>query len=208
MLSIMARRAYNRKTVINYFHSMPPAVPTARLWLRRFRFSDARPLAEAVGQSLPELSQWLPWAQGLYGVSEARTFVKSSNRSWRRGRAFDFLISMKNEPGSVVGGVGIWYTSRIQRSGEIGYWVRSDLTGIGVATEAAEALLPLGFEELGLHRLLMRIAVGNHSSRRVAEKLGFSYEGIAREEIMIRGKWVDHEVFSLLEQEWASRNPR
>lgn len=186
---------------------MPPELPTDRLWLRRFRSTDARPLAEAVGQSLPELSKWLPWAQGLYGLSEARTFIRTSNRSWRRGRAFDFSLTLKDEPGSVAGGVGIWYTSRIQRSGEVGYWVRSDLTGIGMATEAAGAMLPLGFEQLGLHRILMRIAVGNHPSRRVAEKLGFSYEGVAREEIMIRGRWMDHEVFSLLEHEWASQNP-
>ncbi len=187
---------------------MPSVVPTERLWLRRFRPSDADPLREAVGQSLPELSRWLPWARGLYGLPQARVFIKSSNRSWRRGRAFDFSVTMKGEPHRVVGGVGIWYTSRIQRSGEIGYWVRSDLTGKGVATEAAKALLPLGFEEMGLHRILMRIGVGNHSSRRVAEKLGFSYEGIAREEILVRGVWMDHEVFSLLEREWQRRNPQ
>ena len=187
---------------------MPSTVPTERLWLRRFRSGDARLLSEAVGESLPELSQWLPWAQGYYGLSEARTFIRSSNRSWRRGRAFDFLVRLKEEPGQVVGGVGIWHTSRIQRSGEIGYWVRSDLTGLGVATEAAGALLPLGFEEMRLHRILMRVGVGNHSSRRIAEKLGFSHEGIARQEIMVRGKWMDHEVFSLLEDEWTSPNPQ
>ena len=107
----------------------------------------------------------------------------------------------------MAGGAGIWYTSRIQRTGEIGYWVRTDLANMGVATEAAEALLPFGFEEMGLHRILMRIGVGNHSSRRVAEKLGFSYEGIAREEILVRGEWMDHEVFSLLDWEWRSHNP-
>ena len=80
--------------------------------------------------------------------------------------------------------------------------MRTDLTGKGVATEAARALLGLGFETMGLHRILMRIGVGNHPSRRVAEKLGFSYEGIAREEILVRGRWMDHEVYSLLEQEW------
>ena len=189
------------------FHPMPPTIPTDRLWLRRFRSGDARPLTEAVTESLPELSMWLPWAQGLYGISHARVFIKSSNRSWRRGRAFDFSVTMKDRPGRVVGGVGIWYTSRIQRTGEIGYWVRTDLTGKGVATEAAKALLSLGFETMGLHRILMRIAVGNHSSRRVAEKLGFSFEGIAREEIMVRGRWMDHEVYSLLEQEWRRSNP-
>lgn len=192
--------------MINYLHSMPPAIPTERLWLRRFRSGDARPLSVAVGESLPELSEWLPWAQGLYGLPEARAFVRSSNRSWRRGRAFDFAVSLKEKPDELAGGVGIWYTSRIQRSAELGYWVRSDLTGGGVATEAAAALLPLGFEEMRLNRILVRIGVGNLSSRRVAEKLGFSYEGIAREEIMVRGKWMDHEVFSLLAREWASRS--
>ena len=185
---------------------MPPEIPTERLWLRRFRSGDARPLSAAVGQSLPELSRWLPWAQGLYGLPEARGFIRSSNRSWRRGRAFDFAVSLREEPAQLVGGVGIWHTSRAQRSGELGYWVRSDLTGNGMATEAAEALLPLGFQHMRLHRILMRIGVGNVSSRRVAEKLGFSYEGVAREEIMVRGQWMDHEVFSLLEREWTSRN--
>ncbi|MDE0231759.1 MAG: GNAT family protein [bacterium] len=191
----------------NVFHSIPPAVSTERLWLRRFRSGDARPLMEAVTESMPELSLWLPWARGLYGLSQARLFIKSSSRSWRRGRAFDFSVTLKDTPGRVVGGVGIWYTSRLQRTGEIGYWVRTDLTGRGVATEAARALVSVGFETMGLHRILMRIGVGNHPSRRVAEKLGFSYEGIAREEIMVRGRWMDHEVYSLLEQEWRRGNP-
>lgn len=186
----------------SYFHSVPPSLPTRRLRLRRFRFTDARPLAEAVGQSFPELNQWLPWAQGLYGLAEARIFIRDSNRSWRRGKAFDFSVRLRSKAPEIVGGVGIWHTSRAQKSGEIGYWIKSDLTGKGLATEAAGALLPLGFQDMGLHRILMRIAVGNHPSRRVAEKLGFSYEGTAREEIMVGGKWMDHEVFSLLEREW------
>ncbi len=105
-----------------------------------------------------------------------------------------------------MGGLGIWHTSHTEKSAEIGYWIKSDLTGKGLATEAAGALVALGFENMGIHRILMRIAVGNHPSRRVAEKLGFSYEGIAREEILVRGQWMDHEVYSLLEREW--RPPR
>lgn len=187
----------------NYLHGVPAVIPTERLRLSRFRLGDARRLTEAVGESLPELSRWLPWAQGLYGIAEARLFIRGSARSWRRGKAFDFSVTHKEDPYRLAGGVGIWHTSRMERSGEIGYWVRSDLVGSGIATEAAAALLPLGFGEMRLHRILMRIGVGNHSSRRVAEKLGFCYEGIAREEIMVRGQWMDHEVFSLLEREWT-----
>ncbi len=191
----------------NYFHSVPPSLPTERLRLRRFRYHDARPLAEAVGHSLPELSRWLPWAQGLYGLAEARIFVRGSARSWRRGKAFDFSLRLREGSAEIVGGVGIWHTSRTEKSGEIGYWIRSDLTGMGLATEAAGGLLTLGFQDMGLHRILMRIAVGNRPSRRVAEKLGFSFEGVAREEILVRGQWMDHEVFSLLEREWERPRP-
>jgi len=117
-------------------------------------------------------------------------------------------VRLREGSEEIVGGVGIWHTSRTEKSGEVGYWIKSDLTGMGLATEAAGALLTLGFGDMGLHRILMRIAVGNHPSRRVAEKLGFTYEGIAREEILVRGQWMDHEVFSLLEREWLSAGPR
>jgi RimJ/RimL family protein N-acetyltransferase len=86
-------------------------------------------------------------------------------------------------------------------TGEIGYWVRSDETAKGVATEATAALVRVGFEELGFHRLTLRIAVGNRASERVAEKLGFTREGVLREELLIRGRWTDHTLFALLEHE-------
>ena len=91
--------------------------------------------------------------------------------------------------------------SRLGRTGEIGYWIRSDETGSGVATEATEALIEAGFEHLRLHKLTLRIAKGNRGSERIAEKLGFTREGVLREELRIRGVWVDHTLYSLLEHE-------
>jgi RimJ/RimL family protein N-acetyltransferase len=53
-----------------------------------------------------------------------------------------------------------------------------------------------------MHRVILRIAVGNRASERVAEKLGFFREGILREEIKVRGNWLDHSVWGLLEHEY------
>jgi ribosomal-protein-serine acetyltransferase len=175
---------------------------TERYTLRPFRRRDADPLYQAVLASLPELHQWLPWAHRHYSRLDAVNFIKDSARSWREGHAFDLAIRAHDASDEHLGNVSIWFLSRGFRSGEVGYWVRSDMAGTGIATEVARRVLRIGFEELGLHRVILRIAIGNRPSERVAEKLGFIREGVLREEIKVRGQWLDHSVWGLLEHEY------
>lgn len=185
---------------------MPAArLVTDRFALHRFSRRDAGPLLEAVRASLPELLQWLPWAYTGYGPDDAASFVRESAASWKEGRAFDFAIRDPREPDVHLGNVSIWHISRLARTGEIGYWVRSDRTSRGVATEVTGRMLRLAFQEMAMHKVTLRIAVGNGASERVAEKLGFTKEGVLREELLIGGHWLDHSLFSLLEQEWSAR---
>jgi RimJ/RimL family protein N-acetyltransferase len=72
-------------------------------------------------------------------------------------------------------------------------------------------LMRVGFDVLGMHKIVLRIAVGNRASERVAEKLGFVREGVLREELLIRGIWTDHTLYSILEHEFrtmAARTPQ
>lgn len=105
-----------------------------------------------------------------------------------------------------LGNVSIWPVSRLGRSGEIGYWVRTAATSRGIATEVTERLMQVGFETLGFHKIILRIAVGNEPSMQVAEKLGFVREGVLREEVRIQGRWVDHILFSVLVSEYEHRS--
>ncbi len=175
---------------------------TGRLTLRPFRKRDAEPLLRAVQVSLPDLHEWLPWAHLAYGRADAVHFVRESMKAWRETRAYDFAIRRTGEPNLHLGNVSIWFVSRGFRTGEVGYWTRSDHTGQGIASEATARLVQVGFDELKMHRIVFRIAVGNRSSERVAEKLGFTREGILREELKIRNSWLDHTVFSLLDHEY------
>lgn len=184
---------------------LPERVTTQRLILRRFQRRDASAVAEAVAASLPELQRWLPWPHAGYNREHAAAFIRDSLQAWREGRAFDFAIRHRTRPERHLGNISIWYTSRTGKVGEIGYWVRSDATQAGIATEAAEALVGLGFDQLGLHKITLRIAVGNRASERVAEKLGFVREGLLRQELQINGEWVDHTLYSLLEHEYQPR---
>lgn len=181
---------------------------TTRLALRPFRRRDVESLVTAVQDSLPELSAWLPWVHPGYGRSEAGRFIRDSAGAWVEGRAFDFAIRSRTDPDQHVGNISVWHTSRRERAGEIGYWIRTRETGGGVATEAAARLLEVAFRELELHRVTLRIAVGNNASERVAEKLAFTREGLLRKEVLVNGTWLDHSLWAMLEEEFEAERSR
>lgn len=174
---------------------------TPRLVIRPFRRRDVSPMHDAIHASLPELVQWLPWAIG-YDRSVSQRFVRESASAWNDGRAFDFAIRLHEEPDLHVGNVSVWPTSAPNRTGEIGYWIRTDLTGEGIGTEATARAMQIGFEELNYHKIILRIAAGNEPSDKIAKRLGFNYDGMLRHEVKVGDEWLDHSVWSLLETEW------
>lgn len=181
---------------------------TPRLALRPFRRRDLESLWEAVHDSWPDLAKWLPWAHAGYSRLDAIRFIRESGTAWAEARAFDFAIRDRFEPTQHLGNISVWPTSRRERSGEIGYWVRSASTKTGVATEATARIAQVGFEEVDMHRITLRIAVGNRASERVAEKLGFTQEGLLRKEVLVHGVWLDHTLWALLEEEFRRELPR
>jgi ribosomal-protein-serine acetyltransferase len=72
-------------------------------------------------------------------------------------------------------------------------------------TRACEALIGIGFGELGLHRIQLRAATKNVRSRAVAERLGMQFEGVLREAEKTSLGYLDHAVYALLEHEWRAR---
>lgn len=186
---------------------MPVATPTletGRLLIRKFSRRDSATLNDAIRASLPELNEWLPWARTDYEAGDATAFIRDSLQAWKEDRAWDYTIRFRDDPGRHVGNISMWTVSKTGKIAEIGYWVRSDETSKGICTEAANALLGEAFGRLGFHKVVMRIAIGNEASHRVAEKLGFTREGVLREELLIRGNWVDHAQWSMLDREFSS----
>ncbi len=162
---------------------------------------------DAVRASLPELEEWLPWAIG-YERSVAQRFIRDSASAWNDARAFDFAIRLHEEPDFHVGNISVWPISPANRVGEIGYWIRSDLTGEGIGAEVTARTIQIGFEELDYHKIALRIAVGNERSDRIAKRLGFTLEGTLRDEVKVGGTWLDHTTWSLLENEWPEVRTR
>jgi len=174
---------------------------TKRLMLRPFRRRDVAALHDAIGISLDDLKPWLPWVEG-YDRGVSQRFVRESVSAWADRRAYDFTIRGIDDLDRHIGNVSIWSTSHQNAIGEVGYWIRSDETGNGYATEATTRAIQIGFEEMGLHKVQLRIAMGNTRSESIAQSIGFIHEGVLRDEVKVGGRWLDHSVWSMLESEW------
>jgi RimJ/RimL family protein N-acetyltransferase len=86
---------------------------------------------------------------------------------------------------------------------ELGWALRSDETGKGYATEAAEAVLRICFDELGLRRVTASCFATNTASYRLMERLGMRREACTvRGALHPSGEWMDGYAYALLADEW------
>ena len=88
---------------------------------------------------------------------------------------------------------------------EIGHiWFGTGLQRTPHATEAIHLLAAHAFDALGNRRLEWKCDAANARSRRAAERFGFTFEGIFRQHLMVKGRNRDTAWFSLLDYEWPA----
>lgn len=114
------------------------------------------------------------------------------------------LAVEERDTGILVGDVVLFWHSAQHRTGEIGYILAPEATGKGYATEAGKALLRLGFDDLGLHRIRAAIDERNERSARVLERLGMRREGRLVEDTWCKGEWVTTLTYAILDREWRA----
>ncbi len=135
---------------------------------------DAPALIEAIEASLPELRRFMPWAHADNTVEQQYTRLVGIQRDyWGEG---DKVFHVWEGP-RMLGCFGMHARTLNARGYELGYWVRSDAAGQGVATTIARALVIVGVEHFGLERVQVMYNAANLASARVAEKCGFQIEG-------------------------------
>jgi ribosomal-protein-serine acetyltransferase len=167
--------------------------------LRPFRMNDLDPMWEAIQQERERLGTWMPWIRA--------TTVKDDERAW--------LEAVTRDPTSMEG-CGIWVDGELAGGigmsadpygivAEIGYWIRTPFEGRGFVTRGCATLLDHAFQTVGVHRVVIRAGVENRRSRAVPERLGFTFEGVHREEGRGSGGYYDLALYGLLDREWRAR---
>lgn len=164
--------------------------------LRPYQADDMLPLYEAASESITEIYPWMPWCHPGYTIEDSRRWVESRLGAWGQPD-YDFVI-VEQATGRFLGAVGINQINRVHDFANVGYWVRSSAAGRGVAVLAVRLCARFGFAELMLHRLEIVVDVDNRRSQRVAEKVGATREGLARQRCKYGHVWHDAYMFSLL----------
>ena len=172
-------------------------IETERLLLVPIDASDGPEIWHAVSNSRAYLQRWLPWVQFHTDPAASTRFAEACAGDWDHGRALRFVIRERAHR-AFAGIVGLESCIHLHRSCELGYWLRREATGRGVMTEASRAALDFAFQQMGAHRVRVAAATDNHPSMAVIGRLGFRFEGIARQAEWCDGRWLDHAVFALL----------
>jgi len=121
--------------------------------------------------------------------------VTALRREGRAGRVLPFVVTYD---GDLVGQLtvgNIQYGSL--RGGHVGYWISESHAGRGIIPAAVALATDHAFDVLQLHRIEVAMPPEKAPSRRVAEKLGFKFEGERQKFLHIDGDWRDHLVYVL-----------
>jgi ribosomal-protein-serine acetyltransferase len=185
--------------------AQPPVITVdASTRLRPWTVEDADALYAAVMVDQEHIARWMTWADGDYTIDSADAFVAGCVAEYPSGR-LDFAIEVDGAP---VGSMGVPRAAPEHREYEIGYWLSKPYTGRGIVTRCAEALTDFLFRERDAHRVQIAALEDNHASRAVAERLGFTVEGIFRQARLNRGVWESMAWYAITEDEWRARQPR
>jgi RimJ/RimL family protein N-acetyltransferase len=176
---------------------------TERLLLRPFNVDDL----DAVHglESRPDVMRYLYWEprtrDELRVSLEGRLKMTAIDEE---GGALRLAVLLKDSR-ELIGDMSLSLRSREHRQGEIGFMFHPTHQGHGYATEAGAAVLRVGFETLGLHRIAGSCDARNVASARLMERLGMRLEATLRETEYVKGVWCDELIYAMLADEWQDR---
>jgi RimJ/RimL family protein N-acetyltransferase len=180
-------------------------IVTERLLLRPLQPSDAD--AVFAYQSRADVVRYVPFEPRTLADVQQRLASPDTVRSELEQPGQALLLAVVRLADDVlVGDVMLAWTSAEHRSGEIGYVFDPTHHGHGYATEAAAALLRVGFDGLDLHRIIARVDARNDASAAVLRRVGMRQEAHLVENEWFKGEWTDEFDFAILQREWRQAN--
>ena len=180
----------------------PYPLSTARLLLRPYQVEDLPFILDLFGRE--DVARYLPWepmdeeaGRALLGRRLRQTRITTEGELLA-------LAAVDPEAGRVIGEFVLRLTSVASAQGEIGWAIHPDVQGRGLATEGAREMLRLGFDELGLHRIVAECDARHVASFRVMQRIGMRQEALFHEDQFLKGEWIGSIVCAMLAPEWQA----
>ncbi len=175
-----------------------PQLETERLVLRRMRKSDLFDVFDYA--SCDEVTRYLLWYPHP-DIKFTKRYLSIVDSKYKNGTFYDWAVVDKKS-GHMIGTCGFTALDAENNRGEIGYVLNRKFWGRGLAAEAVRAVVTFGFEILGLNRIEAKYIVENKASRRVLEKCSMRFEGVLRNYMRSKGRYIDVAYHSILLEEY------
>ena len=137
------------------------------------------------------------------GLGTTDPITRNEEAEWvdslDEAEGFHFLVVADGEP---VGTAGLSDVNEVWGVAEAGYFVHPDHWDEGYATDALRTLCEFAVEERRLEKVVAWAYETNPASRKVIEKVGFTEEGVLRDEAYVEGERADVHRYGLLAEEW------
>ncbi len=178
-------------------------VETERLKLRFFSEKDLKDVF--VYHSDESVIRYLYWPLR----SEEETLAEIERRmnltSFEKDGDALILAIEEKQSQKVIGDMFLFLRSQESQQGELGYVLNPAYQGKGYAFEASQAVLKIGFEDAGFHRIYARCDARNEGSYRLMERLGMRREAHLIHNEIFKGEWSDELVYAILKEEWINK---
>lgn len=130
------------------------------------------------------------------------THINWFNTKILTGSVKQFIIK-DEDSNTEVGSTYLRDIDRKNKKAEFGIFIGEDSArGKGIGTESTRLTIQYAFETLGLHRVFLRVFDSNQAGIKAYEKVGFQYEGTAKEDILLpNGKYQDIIFMAIINKE-------
>lgn len=133
-----------------------------------------------------------------YTLESVESWIRYHSSLIKNGDAYPLAVVLKSS-NKLIGTMTICIY-KTHNKGELAYWIRRDFWGKGFATESSNKMLEFGFNELNLNRIWAPVMSKNKASGKVMEKVGLTYEGTLKQDVLRWGNYEDVDVYGIFKK--------
>ncbi|MDD7795361.1 GNAT family N-acetyltransferase [Clostridium sp. 'White wine YQ'] len=175
-----------------------PSLETTRLLLRKLSITDVDELFEVFSDE--ETTYHVP-REKHENKNVTYNHLKNLIKGMNEGRSLVWSVIDKVD-NRIIGTVSCYF--KLDKAASIGSVISRQYWGRGIASEALNEVIKFGFDRMEFIRIEGKCEASNIASEKVLKKLGMTYEGTLRKEVIIKGQPRDAKVYSILIEEFRT----
>ena len=162
---------------------LPMPISTPRLIIRPPQLGDGLAMHPAILESYDVLHEFMDWAKAKPTLDESEEQIRLAAANWilkKNEEPWLQLIIVDKATNEFIGATSFHHMNWSIPLVETGYWIRTSRSGQGLMTEATNAITQYAFKQLGVQRISLTCDIDNVRSKKIAERLNYTLEGILK----------------------------